>query len=68
MALIKSEEFAKRIIELADEKAVTWNEFMYGLRLAKEITKRSRVGRQCLAGYKFPSEVEPPEVNGLFQD
>lgn len=68
MALTKPEEFAKEVIELADKKAVTWSEFMYGLHLAKEITKRNPVGKQCLSNFEFPSQVEPPEVSKLFPD
>lgn len=68
MGLTKPEEFAKEVIELADKKSVTWSEFMYGLRLAKEITKRNPVSKQCLSNCEFPSQVEPPEVNGLFSD
>lgn len=68
MALTKSEEFAKGVIELADKKTLTWNEFMYGLRLAKEITKRNPVGKQCLSNYEFPSQVKPPEVSVSFPD
>lgn len=68
MALTKSEEFAKEVIELADKKAITWNEFMYGLHLAKEITKRNPVVKQCLSNYEFPSQVKPPEVSALFPD
>ena len=68
MKLTKAEEFAKEVIELADKKAITWSEFVCGLHLAKEITKRNPVGKQCLSGYEFPSQVEPPEVSELFSD
>ena len=68
MALTKSEEFAKEVVELADKKSITWSEFMYGLHLAKEITKRNPVGKRCLSDYKFPSQVEPPEIKELFSD
>lgn len=66
MALTKLEEFAKEVIELADKKSVSLDEFMYGLRLAQEITNRNKVSKQCLLDYVFPSQVEPPEVSELF--
>lgn len=68
MSLTRPEEFAKEVIELADKKSITWSEFMRGLHLAKEITKRNKVGKQCLSDYKFPSQIEPPEVKELFSD
>lgn len=64
--LEKSEEFVEKIIEIASEKALTYEEFAHSLCLVRDIINRNTISKQCLAGYKFPSQVQPPDINDSF--
>lgn len=69
MGLTKSEEFAKKIIQMAAEEGITVGELRYSVILARNIANNSAVKREAIEGISFPSEhYAKPEKDDLFGD